>query len=332
MAATTIKRGELAAQVHRRMCDDPRFGYSWDERWGAASESWTVGGVAFPIKVGDYDCSSSTITAWRKALAGTKWEGRLDAATYTGNMRAVFVASGLFEWKPMSFTASPGDLYLNEECHVAMCQTQVPDVLSEFCINEAGGVYGGKRGDQTGGESRLAGYYDYPWSGILHYNGKADTGTPSADTKPPVSGNAGAMSGKKAQPRYAAMANWEWLAEMRGKASTDAGDADTYAGIMGIAIQYLACDAKRYRVKTQASGWLPWVSRYDLNDLEDGCAGDGSAIVAVEVDDSTVKFRVHARGGSWFDWMRGRKDTGGSPDTFAGDGTTPIDAIQMVRA
>ena len=163
----------VARDIHKRMCNDQRFGYSWAERWGAGKETWNVDGRKVTIGVGDYDCSSSTITAWKLALVGTKYEGALDAATYTGNMRSVFVSSGLFEWKPMSFLAEPGDLYLREESHVAMCQTQVPDVLSEFSSSETGGIYG-QRGDQTGWESHITGYYDYPWNGILHYNGKAD--------------------------------------------------------------------------------------------------------------------------------------------------------------
>lgn len=168
-------RGQIAADIHKRMVNDSRFGYSWGERWGATAETWTVDGVKFSIKVGDYDCSSSCITAWKKALTGTKYANALDDATYTGNMREVFVGSGLFTWKPMSFIAHPGDLYLNEERHVAMCQRQLPDELSEFSINENGEVYGGKRGDQTGAEAAVNSYYDYPWDGILHYNGKADT-------------------------------------------------------------------------------------------------------------------------------------------------------------
>lgn len=169
-----MRINEIAVEIHKRMCEDSRFGYSWEERWGYYWNVWTIGGRDYVVYAGDYDCSSSCITAWRKALEGTPYEGKLDAASYTGNMRSVFVKSGLFEWKPMSFTAEPGDLYLNEGAHVAMCQSQVPDKLSEFCINENGGTYGGKRGDQTGGESRIANYYDYPWDGILHYNGKAD--------------------------------------------------------------------------------------------------------------------------------------------------------------
>lgn len=163
--------GDTAAAIHRRMCDDPRFGYSWAERWGATAESWTVGGKTFPIAVGDYDCSSSTITAWRKALTGTKYAALLDGATYTGNMRMVFLASGLFEWKPASYSAQPGDLWLNEANHVAMCQGG--GRLSEFSSSETGGIYG-VRGDQTGWESHVCGWYSYPWDGVLHYNGKAD--------------------------------------------------------------------------------------------------------------------------------------------------------------
>lgn len=176
-----MKVNEVAAYIHKKMCDDDRFGYSWDERHGASYEKWKIDGKDYSISVGDYDCSSSTIDAWRNALQHTKYRGALDAATYTGNMRSVFVNSGLFEWKPMSFLAEPGDLYLNEANHVAMCQTQVPDILSEFSWGD-NGAHGNKRGDQSGQEASVHAYYDYPWAGILHYNGKAD-GTSSASTK-----------------------------------------------------------------------------------------------------------------------------------------------------
>ena len=79
----------------------------------------------------------------------------------------------------MSFWASRGDIYLNESNHTAMCVDggndgiYGADMLAEFSISETGGIYG-QSGDQTGGESSIHGYYDYPWDGILHYNGKAD--------------------------------------------------------------------------------------------------------------------------------------------------------------
>ena len=176
---------EVAAAIHERMCEDSRFGYSWEERWGNSKETWTVGGSKYGIAVGDYDCASSAITAWKLALSNTGYAGKLDSATYTGNMRQVFVGSGAFEWKPMSFDACPGDLYLNEANHVAMCQQNdsEADVLSEFSISE-NGTTKGKRGDQTGWESHLCDYYDYPWDGILHYKGATSAKASPSASKP----------------------------------------------------------------------------------------------------------------------------------------------------
>ena len=176
-----MKVNEIAAYIHKRMCEDDRFGYSWEERHGAIYETWMIDGKEYTISVGDYDCSSSFIDAWRMALQHTKYRGALDAAVTTHNIRSVFINSGLFEWKGMDFLAETGDGYLNEQNHVAMCQTQYPDVLSEFSWGD-NGAYGNKRGDQSGREASVHAYYDYPWGGIIHYNGKAD-GTSSASTQ-----------------------------------------------------------------------------------------------------------------------------------------------------
>lgn len=85
--------------------------------------------------------------------------------------------TGNFKWRPMSFIAQMGDVYLNEKCHTAMCLSAEPDVLMEFSINEKGTATGGKQGDQKQvgeydekygrGESHLRMYYSYPWNGIL---------------------------------------------------------------------------------------------------------------------------------------------------------------------
>lgn len=93
----------------------------------------------------------------------------------------------------MDFSASRGDIYLNESNHTAMCLDggwegyHGYDCLGEFALSETGGIYG-QSGDQTGGESYIHGYYDYPWDGILHYNGGADgsdiTPTPEPDPEP----------------------------------------------------------------------------------------------------------------------------------------------------
>ena len=177
----------VAATIHANMCNDAGFGYSMGNRWGGgATRVWTIDNKKYAVTAGDYDCSSSCITAWRKALEGTAYEGALKNATYTGNIQEVFVNSGLFEVKPLSFAAQRGDLYLSAGHHVAMCQTQTPDMLSEFSINEKGGAYGGQPGDQTGKEASIHGYYNYPWGCIIHYNGKADTVQPAPAPQKPL--------------------------------------------------------------------------------------------------------------------------------------------------
>lgn len=220
--------------------------------------TWNIEGRNYTIARGDYDCSSSVCTAWQTALQGTAYEGALDGATYTGNMRSVFVNSGLFDvWDTNSTSAVRGDVYLNDNAHTAMCQdgggdgVYGYDALSEFCINEFGGTYGGQRGDQTGGESRIAAFYNYPWYCTLHYNGKADSssdGSPEpapAPTPTPVDG----------EPVYAIYtAEQGWLTEMKGLSEVDGG-SDDYAGIIGIGSRYLGINGVgKYRVCTKNSG------------------------------------------------------------------------------
>ena len=178
---TWIDCGTAAAAVHRHMCEhdgDDGHGYTQGGgRWGDGSwESIDAPGGPYDIQNGDRDCSSSVIDAWSTVLSKADREGCLDGATYTGNMRSVFVGSGLFDWHPMSdgYIAQAGDVYLNEVSHTAMCQSADPDELSEFSLNEFGGIVGGQQGDQTGYESRVRSYYDFPWDGILAYNHGAD--------------------------------------------------------------------------------------------------------------------------------------------------------------
>lgn len=182
------KRNEVAAYFHKRMCEDPRFGYTQgDARWGNANnpEWWEYDGAKALFWVGDRDCGSSIIDVWSEALRGTPYEGALSGAWWTGNIVDVFVGSGLFEYMPPSFIASTGDIYHvhNDYIqHVSMCQTQIPDILSEFIHAEDGSNFG-VEGDQTDGESVVRGYWEPlgGYDGILHYTGKADDGAVEPD-------------------------------------------------------------------------------------------------------------------------------------------------------
>lgn len=168
---------DIAAEIMEHLCTHDWHGYTQGNRWGDGEyETINVCGNNYAIATGDRDCSSAVIDSWRHALVGTEYEGRLDGATYTGNMRSVFVDSGLFEWMPMSYIAQRGDVYLNEQCHTAMCTCSDPDELAEFSISENGTIYG-QVGDQTGWESHICNYYDYPWDGILKYVGNVSQTT-----------------------------------------------------------------------------------------------------------------------------------------------------------
>lgn len=168
-----VYKKEVAMLIMRHLCTHKDHGYTqdMDKRWGTGTETIDIYGKKYTIKSGDRDCSSAVISAFE--AAGISCGG----ATYTGNMRKCMIGTGNFKWRPMSFIAQAGDVYLNEACHTAMCLSAEPDVLMEFSINEKGTATGGKQGDQKQvgnydekygrGESHLKMYYSYPWNGIL---------------------------------------------------------------------------------------------------------------------------------------------------------------------
>ena len=174
--AEYIDVADVAATIHADMCNRAANGYSQSPRWGEDGKGiikLTIGGRVYSYDRGSYDCSSSVITACNEALRYTAHKDALKAATYTGNILGVFLGSGLFKkWNTATTVAKRGDVYLNYANHVAMCQSDIPDMLSEFSQNEHGGITGGKVGDQTGKEAYIHAYYDYPWNCTLHWKGK----------------------------------------------------------------------------------------------------------------------------------------------------------------
>ena len=158
-----LKR-EVAVELMKHLVNHDWHGYSQYSRWGDGEGTCdiAIAGKVYHLEQGDRDCSSAIISAFE--AAGISCGG----ATYTGNMRSCMVGTGNFVWHPMSsgYIAKPGDVYLNEVYHTAMCTSAVPDLLVEFCISETGGIDGAE-GDQTGYESYEHAYYDRPWDGIL---------------------------------------------------------------------------------------------------------------------------------------------------------------------
>lgn len=159
---------EQFAQVIEHMVThdgDDGHGYTWDARWGDGTYEtfYLSDGTPITIQNGDRDCSSNVISALQAIGIDT------NGASYTGDMKDALLKTGLFEWYPMSVPhyAKRGDIYLNEAKHTAVCKSDNPDMMMQFSINENGGVHGGKQGDQTGSESNIRPYRNYPWDGRL---------------------------------------------------------------------------------------------------------------------------------------------------------------------
>ncbi len=187
---------EIAVQLMEHLCNHDWHGYSQVSRWGDGEGTCPVaiGGKTYYLEQGDRDCSSAIVSAFE--AAGISCGG----ASYTGNMRSCMVGTGNFKWHPMSsgYIAQRGDVYLKEGAHTAMCTSAVPDMLAEFSISETGGIDGAE-GDQTGRESYIHAYYDYPWDGILECVCK--------DTDGGSSGNAGSGQTYKVGTVYTLIAD-----------------------------------------------------------------------------------------------------------------------------
>ena len=145
------------------IANDASHGYDQGSRWGP-----------------DYDCSSFLITVWQETGVPVKSGG----ATYTGNMKRVFLANGFRDVTASVNRSSgsglqKGDVMLNEASHTAMCIGDGQIVHAS--INELGRVTGGQKGDQTGKEICVRSYYNKPWDCVLRYTGGSGTATVISD-------------------------------------------------------------------------------------------------------------------------------------------------------
>lgn len=111
---------------------------------------------------GNCDCSSLAIFGAKHAGFDT------GNATYTGNMSAEFTKRG---WVRVPAGGNPrkGDILLSDAHHVAVYVGN--GMLAQASIDERGEIAGGAPGDQTGWETNVRPYYDYPWDCYLRYTG-----------------------------------------------------------------------------------------------------------------------------------------------------------------
>ena len=169
---------EKATQWMIDLANNPKHGYDQDNRWGP-----------------DYDCSSAVISAWQAAGVPVKSKG----ASYTGNMKSVFISCG-FKDVRSSINLSNGsglkrgDVLLNTVTHTAMYIGNGQIVHAS--INENGTTTGGKTGDQSGKEICIRSYYNKNWDCVLRYMNDDSSVTP------PPSGNVYIRQGQTAANKF----------------------------------------------------------------------------------------------------------------------------------
>lgn len=131
----------------RYWCITANMGYSQYDRWN------------FNPNAGNCDCSSLVIQCLKEAGFDT------GSATYTGNLSANLTARG---WVRMANNGNPqaGDILLNDADHVAVYLGG--GKLAQASISENNSI-AGTAGDQTGWETNVSAYYNYPWNCYLRY-------------------------------------------------------------------------------------------------------------------------------------------------------------------
>lgn len=140
-------------------CEECNLGYGQDTRWNVYDG-------------GDADCSSLIITALRDAGFDT------GGASYTGDILPALAVRG---WTITHPPLQRGDILLAPGAHVAAYIGN--GRIAEAAINENGDIINGQPGDQTGQETRVTNYYDYPWDYILRYTGETEDTAPEITSR-----------------------------------------------------------------------------------------------------------------------------------------------------
>ncbi len=308
---------QIAVELMRHLVTHDYHGYSQVSRWGDGSGNCNVqiGAGTYQVEQGDRDCSSAIINAYE--AAGISCGG----ATYTGNMRSCMCATGNFRWHPMSsgYIAQAGDIYLNEACHTAMCLSAEPDLLMEFSISETGGIDGAE-GDQTGNESHIRAYYDYPWNGILECINMETAGGEAENTVEIIKSDISV-------PEYRVYtAEDGWLEWMQGLSCAD-GCGDDFAGVPGhvhrnAQFRNLGKDGW-FQLTMKRQGLLP--KNQENKDMSDYIIGY-TIYYSAETSGAKgykAKYRVAPSGKDYLKWEYDNKDDG------AGDDINGVDRLQL---
>ena len=137
---------ETAVQWAISIANDNTHGYSQSVRWGPS-----------------YDCSSLVISAFKQA-------GLNLTSTYTGNMKADFLAHGFKAYSPYT-SLKRGDVLLNEANHTALY------IGNNQIVHARSSEGTADTRDNSGNEIRIQTFFSYPWDVVLRYEGSDESST-----------------------------------------------------------------------------------------------------------------------------------------------------------
>ena len=132
--------------------------------------------------------------------------------------------------------------------------------------------------------------------------------------------------------QYRVRTGGKWLPEVKGLAD--------YAGIANKSITDIAVKVSngsvKYRVHVKGGKWLPYVTGYNIADGNNGYAGNGKAIDAVEIrytpakraKTRKAKYRVSPCKGGYWPWQT-NADKGKGMDGYAGAFGVSLDRLQI---
>lgn len=292
--------------------------------------------VGYAMKLHDAWCAATVSAAWLK----------VGIAQYTGTEcgcgRFIDVAKNLGIWiESDSYVPKLGDavIYYWGDSGSGECTSGADHIgivtktgSSSFVVTEGNTGNGvvGQRTMQVNGRY-IRGFIAPDYAAIA----KKMAGKITPDSSDSSSDSSSSQTGTPTIT-YKVRAGGRWL-----PAVTNLSD---YAGIVGTAITDVAITASKgsvkYRVHVKGGGWLPYVTGYNTNDYNNGYAGNGKVIDAVEVYYFTpadvvsksgylrAKYRVSPVKSGYYDWQYDNEKTGGQ-DGYAGSYGKTIDRLQI---
>lgn len=164
------------------------------------------------------------------------------------------------------------------------------------------------------------------------------TPTPTPTPKPTPTPPSGNTSVDSSEPVFT------YAVRAGGKTYPEVKNLSDYAGVRGVPITDIAIKVNKgsvkYRVHVKGGGWLPFVTGYNWKDFNNGYAGCGKVIDAIQVYYTTpadfankygyrkAQYRVSPVNGNYYSWQYDM-ETGNGQDGYAGSFGVTIDRFQL---